>query len=181
MLYIKNVLFNRRKRFEWSLEYEDALYKIYDSAKRLAGYFFPDYGSIDQIKKEIANASNQGDELDEDSLIRVMNKKHVKVQGGSLMLPMLKLDLLDNQSGIAVNDVVDALDRNIRTAGMWKTWLSQNSNMLGIVDSLVYTAREDRNMLSILLVIKDQMILGEKEAVESLAPILNKLHGDGLL
>lgn len=174
-------MFNRRRRLEWSLEYEDALYKIYDSAKRLAGYFFPDYGSIDQIRKEIANNSNQGDELDEDSTIRLMNKKHVEVQGGGLMLPMLKLDLLDNQSGIAINNVVDALDRNIRTAGKWNVWLSQNSNDLRIVSSLVYTAREDRNMLSILLIIKDQMILGEKEVLESLAPILNKLHEDGLL
>jgi hypothetical protein len=49
------------------------------------------------------------------------------------------------------------------------------------VGSLVYTAREDRNMLSILLGIKNEVILGEKEVVESLVPLLNKLHEDGLL
>jgi hypothetical protein len=45
----------------------------------------------------------------------------------------------------------------------------------------VYTAREDRNMLSIVLIIRDRIILGEKETMKSLAPILNKLHEDGLL
>lgn len=168
-------MFNRPSRFEWSLEYEDALYKIYDSAKRLAGYFFPDYSNTDQNKNELGRG------LDEDSALRLMNKKHKQVQGGSMMLPMLKLELLDNQSGITINDVVDSLDRNTRTAGIWRTWLSRNSAILGIVGSLVYTAREDRNMLSIVLIIRDRIILGEKETMKSLAPILNKLHEDGLL
>jgi hypothetical protein len=174
-------LFNRPSRFTWSLEYEDALYKIYDSAKRLAGYFFPDYSSTDQNKDEFASNSELGRGLDEDSALRLMNKKHKQVQGGSMMLPMLKLELLDNQSGITINDVVDSLNRNTRTAGIWRTWLSRNSAILGIVGSLVYTAREDRNMLSIVLIIRDRIILGEKETMKSLAPILNKLHEDGLL
>ena len=97
------------------------------------------------------------------------------------MLPMLKLDLLDNQSGIAVDDVVDALHNNLSTAEKWKTWLSRNSNIMGIVGTLVYTAREDRNMLSILLIIKEQVILGEKEILVSLTPILDRLQNDGLL
>jgi hypothetical protein len=174
-------LFNRHSRFEWSLEYEDALYKIYDSGKRLAGYFFPDYSSTDQHTDELASNGELGRGLDEDSALRLMNKKHKQVQGGSMMLPMLKLELLDNQSGITINDVVDSLDRNTRTASIWRTWLSQNSTILGIVGSLVYTAREDRNMLSIVLIIRDRIILGEKETMKSLAPILNKLHEDGLL
>jgi hypothetical protein len=174
-------LFHRPTRSEWSLEYEDALYKIYDSAKRLAGYFFPDYSSTDQNKDELASNGEFGRGLDEDSALRLMNKKHKQVQGGSMMLPMLKLELLDNQNGITINDVVDSLDRNTRTAGIWRTWLSQNSAILGIVGSLVYTAREDRNMLSIVLIIRDRIILGEKETMKSLAPILNKLHEDGLL
>ena len=174
-------MFHRPSRSEWSLEYEDALYKIYDSAKRLAGYFFPDYSSTVQNKDELASNDGLGRGLDEDSALRLMNKKHKQVQGGSMMLPMLKLELLDNQNGITINDVVDSLDRNTRTAGIWRTWLSQNSTILGIVGSLVYTAREDRNMLSIVLIIRDRIILGEKETMKSLAPILNKLHEDGLL
>jgi len=120
-------LFNRPSRFTWSLEYEDALYKIYDSAKRLAGYFFPDYSSTDQNKDELASNSELGRGLDEDSALRLMNKKHKQVQGGSMMLPMLKLELLDNQSGITINDVIDSLDRNTRTAGIWRTSWSTRS------------------------------------------------------
>ena len=143
--------------------------------------FFLIIVGTDQNKDELASNGELGRGLDEDSALRLMNKKHKQVQGGSMMLPMLKLELLDNQSGITINDVVDGLDRNTRTAGIWRTWLSQNSTILGIVGSLVYTAREDRNMLSIVLIIRDRIILGEKETMKSLAPILNKLHEDGLL
>lgn len=177
-----NTLFHRSKRSEWSLENEGSFYKVYDSAKRLAGYFFPDYDRIEQYdKNQIESNSGQEGKLDEDSIIKLMNKRHVMVEGGNLMLPMIKLDLLDNEAGMAVNEVINALDRSIRTADTWKNWLFQNSNALGIVGSLVYTAREDRNMLSILLAIKGRLILGEKEALNSIAPILNKLHEDGLL
>jgi hypothetical protein len=175
-------LFRRGKKLGWSLEYEDSVYKVYDSAKRLAGYFFPNYAKLDR-HYENGNEDNVNleEELDENKAIELMNKRHRKVQGGNLMLPMLKLNLLDNQDGMEIDDVVDSLDRNIRAAGSWKNWLLQNSNALGIVGSLVYTAREDRNMLSILLGIKSEMILGEKELVEFLIPLLNKLHEDSLL
>lgn len=174
-------MFHRNKKFEWSLEYDDLLYKVYDSAKRLAGYFFPDYDSTDNSLKDDVKDKDQATNLDEASSIQLLNKSHALLHGGSLLLPMLKLDLLDNQSGITVDNVANALYINIRTAEMWKDWLSLNSNALGIVGNLVYTAREDRNMLSVLLIIKTQIILGEKEALESIGPILNKLHNDGLL
>ena len=47
--------------------------------------------------------------------------------------------------------------------------------------STVYTAREDRNMLSIALGIASRYALGEKEIKELLAPALDRLHDDGLL
>jgi hypothetical protein len=45
----------------------------------------------------------------------------------------------------------------------------------------VYTAREDRNMLSIALGIVETFNLGEKEVRDFLFPLLNKLHEDRLL
>jgi hypothetical protein len=174
-------LFHRNKKSEWSLEYDDSFYKVYDSAKRLAGYFFPDYDSLEKGVRDDVKLKGLATNLDDPGSIKLLNKIHAALHGGSLLLPMLKLDLLDNQSGITVDIVVNALYSNLRTAEIWKNWLSLNSNSLGIVGSLVYTAREDRNMLSILLIIKEQIILGEKEALDSLGPILNKLHNDGLL
>jgi hypothetical protein len=52
---------------------------------------------------------------------------------------------------------------------------------LNIVGSGIYTAREDRNMLSIVLSIASDFILGEVEVVTNLAPLLDNLHESGLL
>ncbi len=174
-------MFNRNRKSEWDLEYDDSLYKVYDSAKRLAGYFFPNYDSMDEEVRNDLKLKLQDVNLNDPSTIKLLHKIHAVLHGGSLLLPMLKLDLLDNQSGITVDNVINALQINLRTAEIWKDWLTMNSNTLGIVASAVYTAREDRNMLSILLIIKDVIILGEKEALDSLEPILNKLHKDRLL
>jgi hypothetical protein len=174
-------LFNRNTKSEWNLEYDDSLYKVYDSAKRLAGYFFPDYDSLDAEERHNPKYKVQDANLNDPSSITLLHKIHAVLHGGSLLLPMLKLNLLDNQNGITVDNVVTALHSNLRTAEIWKDWLSVNGITLGIVASSVYTAREDRNMLSILLIINEQIILGEKEVLESLGPILDKLHNDGLL
>jgi hypothetical protein len=45
----------------------------------------------------------------------------------------------------------------------------------------VLTARKDRNLLSIVLDISSKMMLGEKEIANALAPLLDKLHYDGML
>jgi hypothetical protein len=46
---------------------------------------------------------------------------------------------------------------------------------------VIYTVREDRNMLSIALGISGTFNLGEKEVRNFLSPMLDKLHEDGLL
>jgi hypothetical protein len=59
--------------------------------------------------------------------------------------------------------------------------LQQNHEEFEITGDAVYTAREDRNMLSIVLRIESAIILGEKEVSIALHPLLDKLHKDGLL
>ena len=62
-----------------------------------------------------------------------------------------------------------------------KILLKQNHKEFEIIGDAVYTAREDRNMLSIVLRIDSAIILGEKEVSMVLHPLLDKLHEDGLL
>ena len=50
-----------------------------------------------------------------------------------------------------------------------------------IFGSSIYTAREDRNMLSIVLGLGSNIILGEKEIGINLRPLLDKLHQDDLI
>ena len=81
------------KKAAWKAEYEDTLYKVYDWDGNLAGYFFPQYGDL--FPKE-----------QEDEIIEEMNKGHSQVSEATLLLPMVKLGLLDNQEGMELDFVI---------------------------------------------------------------------------
>ena len=97
------------------------------------------------------------------------------------MVPMLRLSLLDNTEGMDLGYTIEALDINLQRAKTWRKWLGANYREFGISTVAVYTAREDRNMLSIVLGINLEMMLGEKELEIYLTPLLNKLHTDEML
>ena len=50
---------NSINKYKWKFEYEDTIYKVYDHNNNLAGYFFPNYHSIEQKR---ANNDNDNDE-----------------------------------------------------------------------------------------------------------------------
>ncbi|HJU96104.1 MAG TPA: hypothetical protein VJ643_08745 [Nitrososphaera sp.] len=152
---------------KWKVEYEDTLYKIYDWDGNLAGYLFPTYKDIEP--------------KDEEEVIVELNRIHAQVTEGTLLLPMVKLNLLDNNEAIDIDYVISSLQANIERTNRWKEWLHDNAEPFNIADSAVYTAREDRNMLSISLDIVETFNLGEKEVRNFLSPLLDKLHEDGLL
>ena len=151
---------------KWKAEYDDTLYKIYDWDGNLAGYLFPTYKGIEPKDEEV---------------IVELNRIHAEVTEGILLLPMVKLNLLDNNEGIDIDYVISSLQANIERTNRWKEWLHDNAELFNIADSAVYTAREDRNMLSISLGIIETFNLGEKEVRDFLSPLLDKLHEDGLL
>jgi hypothetical protein len=156
------------KKASWKAEYEDTLYKIFDWDGNLAGYFFPHYGDL-QPKDQ------------EDEIIEELNRTKSQVQEATLVLPMVKLGLLDNQEGMDLEYVISSLETNANRTSVWKKWLEQNGKAFGIFGAQSHTAREDRNMLSIALGIQALFTLGEKEVAETLIPMLDKLHADGLL
>jgi hypothetical protein len=161
----------------WKLEYIDTVYKIYDWDKNLTGYFFPNYDiDMDDYKDESQDAHEV-----EDKIIEQMNKEKQSVKGGNVMLPMVKLQLLDNQEGIDLDYVINSLEQNAQRTRKWKQWIHDNHLEFKIFGSSIYTAREDRNMLSIVLGIGSNIILGEKEIGINLRPLLDKLHQDELI
>jgi hypothetical protein len=171
-------LFGRdNKKLKWKIEYEYSIYKIYDSDKKLAGYFFPQYSSL---QHQNTNSKRQQEE-EEDKFIERMNKAHEKIMGGNLMVPMLRLGLLDNTEGVDLDYTIEALDVNLQRAKKWREWLDTNHTENGISGATIFTAREDRNMLSIALSIDLELTLGEKELGKELTPLLDKLHTDGML
>ena len=165
------------KKSKWKVEYDYKIYKVYDLDKKLAGYFFPHYNSLRHQK----TSSKLEEQEEEDKIIEEMNKSHDKVRGGNLMLPMLRLNLLDNTEGMDLDYTIEAIDANLQRAKTWKEWLELNHKEFGISGAAIYTAREDRNMLSIVLGINLEMMLGEKELEIYLTPLLNKLHTDEML
>ena len=180
----------KKNKSNWKIEYYDKIYKVYDWNKNLAGYFFPTYNlgkeDIDediieggQLQQEEEEEENE--DYDEDEIIEAMNKSHVKIKGGQLMLPMVKLNLLDNEGGMALDYTIQSLELNLQRTKTWKQWMETNHSEFGIIGTAVYTAREDRNMLSIVLYIDSYIILGEKEIGMVLSPLLDKLHEDGML
>jgi hypothetical protein len=168
---------------KWTTEYEDTVYKIYDWNKNLAGYFFPKYDAreeIDDREEELYDDNSDADVHDENT-IETLNKSHQVVRGGTLMVPLIKLGLLDKQEGIALNYAIHSLQQNLQHMKRWEDWLGRNQVEFKIIGSAVYTAREDRNMLSVVLGIGSDVTLGEKEVCLGLAPLLDRLHQDGML
>jgi len=156
------LLGRKNSKFEWGIEYYDTVYKIYDKDNNLTGYFFPNY-------------PNAEEDVDEDDFIMDLNKSHTPVNGGSLLLPMLKLNLLDIEEGLSLENVIEQLEINIRRVNEWKQWFLSNKNQFKISECLVYTAREDREMLSIVMKLNLEFRLSNKEISISLTPILNNL------
>lgn len=156
------MLGRKNSKFEWGIEYYDTVYKIYDKDNNLTGYFFPNY-------------PNAEEDVDEDDFIMDLNKSHTPVNGGSLLLPMLKLNLLDIEEGLSLENVIEQLEINIRRVNEWKQWFLSNKNQFKISECLVYTAREDREMLSIVMKLNLEFRLSNKEISISLTPILNNL------
>jgi len=175
---ISHLFGSENKKSKWKMEYEDTIYKIYDWDRNLAGYFFPKY--------DLVETPNSGDidgeeEEEEEELIEKLNKSHEKVRGGNILFPMIKLNLLDKEEGIDLDYTIDALELNLQRSRAWKQWLQQNHRKFAIIGNAVCTSREDRNMLSIVLGVDSNIILGEKETLIALTPLLDELHGVGLL
>ena len=161
-------MFDKKGRKNWKGEYEDTIYKIYDWDNNLAGYFYPTY-NIQRIS-----------EMEEEETIVKMNENKDKVQGGHLMVPFLKLDLLDIDT-LNIDEVIYRLQTNIQRALIWKKWIEDNKYKFNLVESLVCTSREDRNLLAVLFMINKEIILDEKVLVKEISPILDQLHIDQLL
>jgi hypothetical protein len=159
---------SQNKRSKWKMEYEDTIYKIYDWNKNLTAYFFPNYNLVE-------------DSENEDEIIEKLNQSHQNVRGGNILFPLIKLNLLDKKERIDLDYTIVALEQNLQRTKVWREWLVQNDRKFAITGNAVFTSREDREMLSIALVIDSNIILGEKETLVALTPLLDELHEATLL
>ena len=101
---------SQNKKSKWKMEYEDTIYKIYDWNKNLAAYFFPNYNLVETSENE-------------DEIIEKLNQSHQNVRGGNILLPLIKLNLLDKEERIDLEYTIVALEQNLQRSKVWREWL----------------------------------------------------------
>ncbi|MGQ0795905.1 MAG: hypothetical protein ACT4N5_06970 [Nitrosopumilaceae archaeon] len=149
----------------WKLEREESYFKIYDENKNIAGYFDPDYGEI--FPEHRVN-----------EIIEEMHKKHEKILGGYMMVPMLKFEIFNEQEiGLdhlqqRIKDVKERIER-------WKNFIMNQKTS----EHKIRVSHTDSDMLSITFPIQfvTPVALEQKLLLAKLEIILNSLHENGLL
>jgi hypothetical protein len=162
---------------KWKIEYDETIYKIYDRNNDLAGYFFPTYGFVTDQK-----SGYEIGEEDEETIIGTMNQEHKEVLGGEVLVPLVKLELLDiEDEHIDLDFASERMKEELKRMNAWKSWMRSNSDRYSIIGNGIYTSREDRNMLSIALQLNCKFVLREKDIGLKLKPILDSLSDWELL
>jgi hypothetical protein len=162
------MFWKENKKSKWKIDYEDTIYKVYDWNGNLTAYFFPNY----ELEEDSENAEDKIEEI---------NKQHQNIRGGNILFPMAKLNVLDKEEAINLDYTILALEQSLQRIKAWKEWILKNYMKFAITGNGVHTSREDREMLSIALGLDSNIILGEKEVLVALSPLLDELNNDGLL
>jgi hypothetical protein len=151
----------------WKLDQEEYYYKVYDEQNNLAGYFQPDYGEIQPPEKE-------------EEIIQEMIKRQDHVYGGMLYVPLLKLNLLDEEHDYDLDHVVASLNASIDRTERWKECIT---GMPPIIFARVRKSHTDPDMLSVLLGIKfgGPVKLNKQTLLDALKPILDGFRQKELL
>lgn len=162
---------------KWKIEYDETVYKIYDRNNDLAGYFFPNYRFVTDQK-----SNSEMSEENKEIIIGAMNQEHKEIHGGEVLVPLVKLDLLDiEDEHVDLDFAYERMKEDLKRMDAWKNWLSLNSDSFSIIGNGIFTSREDRNMLSIALQLNIKFNLDEKDIGLKLRPILDSLSECGLL
>jgi hypothetical protein len=160
------LFWRKGKTSKWKIDFYDSVYKIYDKGGNLTGYFFPNYPKV--------QTSRDGEAMK-------LSKSHSTVVGGRLMLPLVRLDLPDVDRGQSLEDLIHNFGGNVDKVREWKEWFESNKVKYHIQGHQIYTAREDKQMLSIVFELGSQFNLGTKQVSIFLAPILENLSEQGIV
>ena len=150
----------------WTIDQEDAYFKIYDARKTLVGYFAPEYGDIQPEDKA-------------DEVIQEMLKNHDPVKGGYLMVPFVKFGIFED--GVEMN--LDYIEQQIRHVHdrilAWRNLLTEKE----IAHHKILISHTDHDMLSITLgiIFPSNVPLEKKEILGNLGNILDFANQKGLL
>lgn len=150
----------------WTIDQEDAYFKIYDSNKTLAGYFAPEYGDIQPEDKA-------------EQVMQEMLKNHDPVKGGYLMLPLVKFNIFEDGKEMNLAYLEQQLQEVFTRIMAWKNLVTEKE----IEHHKILVSHTDHDMLSITLgiIFSSPVPLEKKEILGNLSGILDFAHQKGLL
>ncbi len=150
----------------WTIDQEDAYFKIYDSRKTLAGYFAPEYGDIQPEDKA-------------EQVIQEMLKNHDPVKGGYLMLPLVKFNIFEDGKEMNLAYLEQQLQEVYTRVMAWKNLVTEKE----IEHHKILISHTDHDMLSITLgiIFSSPVPLEKKEILGNLGGILDFANQKGLL
>ena len=150
----------------WTIEQEDAYFKIYDSRKTLVGYFAPEYGDIQPEDKA-------------EQVIHEMLKNHDPIKGGYMMLPLVKFNIFEDGKEMNLAYLEQQLQEVYTRIMAWKNLVTEK----GIEHHKILISHTDHDMLSITLgiIFPSPVPLEKKEILGNLGGILDFAHQKGLL
>ncbi len=150
----------------WRLEREGYYFKIYDESKNIEGYFAPEYGEI--YPEDKAN-----------EVIEEMHKKHEKIKGGYMMLPLVKFGIFDEGKEMNLDYLVKKLEDVNNRISLWHSLLTNK----GVQRYKITVSHTDHDMLSITLelIFASPVALEKIQLQNELGKILDSIHQEGLL
>lgn len=150
----------------WKLDLDDTYFRVYDSKKLIAGYFDPDYGEL--FPKE-----------NEEEIISNMLKNQDKIQGGFLMVPLVKFNLFDRDLETDIQSLQENIDSVHIRIKKWKDFITNTGNDVHVIR----ISHTDQDMLTITFPIKfsEPTKLENKSLIAELEPTLDLLQRLDLL
>ena len=150
----------------WTIDTEDAYFKIYDTRKTLVGYFAPEYGDIQPENKA-------------EQVIHEMLKNHDPVKGGYLMLPLVKFNIFEDGKEMNLPYLEQQLQEVYTRIMAWKNLVTEKE----IEHHKILISHTDHDMLSITLgiIFPSPVPLEKKEILGNLSGLLDFANQKGLL
>ena len=150
----------------WKLELEDSYFKIYDDRKTIVGYFAPEYGEIYPEDRA-------------EQVIQEMLKRHDKIKGGYMMLPLVKFGIFEEGKEMNLGYIQKQLVEANNRLALWKNLMAK----IAIMHHKVLVSHTDHDMLSITLgiIFASPVSLEKNDLQNELGQILDLGHQMGLL
>jgi len=150
----------------WKLDLDEEYFKIFDSNKRVAGYFDPNYGGIPSQENSA-------------EIVSQMLKNHDKIMGGLLMIPLVKFGLFDSDLDIDMTELESHVNQVTEHLNKWKDFIAKTNN----TDHAIHISHTDSDMLTITFPIKflKPTPLDKTDILKELFPLLDSLQKSNLL